>query len=150
MNQYKNLNQIENRLEELYDAGCSDSPEYIELEALANKFANLETERQEKVSQAIALERKRIESIKALLLAGDLDVIDAFGMQEFGEDYEVAVEGTNHVVYSMVAREDQQARHLCNSAEEARLKLRKLVWDRLYTKYVRSGDMTHLSELAQS
>ena len=108
-----------------------------ELDDFAERFNRQQTKKKE----AEQKELERIVHIKAQLIAGNLDVIDTFGMQEFGGDYEVVVEGMSHIVYSKVARDDQENRHSFNDQESARIKLRKLVWDRMYTKYVRSGEI---------
>ena len=116
-----------------------------ELDQIANRRSETQAQRQE-LKQA---EAARVANIRAMLVAGNLDVIDTFGMEEFGEDYETIVEGSEHIVYSKVARDDQASRHALPTQDDARAKLRKLVWDRLYTKYVRSGELDHLSELAK-
>lgn len=106
------------------------------------------TRSQQKEAQAKQATLARNALIRESLLAGDLNVIDAFGIPEFGEDYEVTVEGESHVVYSKVANDLQENRWIFSESDSAVSKFRKLVWDRLYSKYVRSGEVGHLSELA--
>jgi hypothetical protein len=115
-----------------------------ELDAIARSH----TKRQEAEKKAIAERTERFAHIKAQLIAGDINVIDAFGIPEFGDDYETVIEGNNYVVYSKVASDNQNNRHVMNTADEANSKFRKLVWDRLYHKYVRTGEVDNLSELA--
>lgn len=89
-------------------------------------------------------EKQRALDIKAQLEAGDVNVIDIVGIPEFGSDYELCQEADNHVVYSKVALENQENRHVHNSEKDAIKHYRKLIWDRLYTKYVRSGELDSL------
>jgi len=108
--------------------------------------ANL-TWRQEKEKKALETRKVQLAELRAKLEADDQSVIDAFGIPEFGDDYEIIEEGSNHVTYSKVARPDQESRWVFPNREEADRKYRKLVWDRLYSKYVRVGEVDHLSEL---
>lgn len=111
-------------------------------------IANAHTRRQVIEQELEVKKQAMFADIKARMLANDLNVIDAFGIPEFGDDYEVVLEGSTYVVYSKVAADGQNNRHMFNTAEEANSKFRKLVWDRLYHKYVRTGEVSHLSELA--
>jgi hypothetical protein len=113
----------------------------------ADKIANATTVIQQKRVAIAQQQAVQNAVIKAQILAGNLNVIDAFGIPEFGDDYEIALEGSTHVVYSKVASEMQNNRHTFNTFDEANSKMRKLVWDRLYSKYVRQGEVNHLSEL---
>jgi hypothetical protein len=92
---------------------------------------------------------ERIAEIRKMYLSNNFDdVVDMFGIPEFGEDYEIIVEGESHVVYSKVAQPNQEARHPTSSQSEAQRRLRQLVWYRLYDKYVRSGQVDSLTQLA--
>lgn len=130
------------------DSGKLDAITSARYEQELDDIAQGHSKRQASEVAAKAVADQRRADIKAMLLAGNLDVIDTFGMEEFGPDYEVTMEGDVHVVYSKVARDDQENRHHLSSATDAQAKLRKLVWDRMYTKYVRSGEISHLSELS--
>lgn len=114
-----------------------------ELDAFAERF----NQQQAKKKEAEQKEKERIAHIRAQLIAGNQDVIDVFGMQEFGDDYETVIEGTNHIIYSKVARDDQENRHVFNDKDSAYTKLRKLVWDRMYSKYVRTGELDSVFDM---
>lgn len=116
-------------------------------EAELDSFANAHSKHDAKLKEIEQKEIARRANIKQQMLAGNLDVIDAFGMEEFGPDYETIIEGTNHIVYSKVARDDQEHRHMFSNADDAYIKLRKLVWDRMYTKYVRTGELDSVFDL---
>lgn len=98
-------------------------------EAELNTIAERYTKSQEAARAKKAADAIRFAAIKEQLLAGNTNVIDAFGIPEFGEDYEISCEGANHVVYSRVAGDDQNNRHLFKTFDEANSKFRKLVWD---------------------
>lgn len=94
--------------------------------------------------------KKQAEVIRQQVLDGNLSAIDVYGIPEFGGDYEIAVEGQDHVVYSRAARDDQNSRHVLPDHDKANAKYRKLVWDRLYHKYVRTGEVDQLDQLFES
>lgn len=92
-------------------------------------------------------EQARFEEIKKQLQSGDINVIDAVGIPEFGNDYELVKEQTSHIVYSKVANDGQESRHIHEEEKDAVAHYRKLIWDRLYTKYVRSGELDSLRQM---
>ncbi len=146
MNKYKSLTVVENRLEELYDQGLQNTDEYAELEVLAERLADAETNRQDKMKQALERERQRVEAIREAIANEDMDLVQVLGETEFGDDYEICVEGTDHVIYSKVAK-DEQSRWVLSNAEEAEKKQRQLYYYRLYDKYVRTGDADKVGNL---
>jgi len=130
------------------DTNPNLSPAQIEqYEKEIERLADVEAKAHQRVLARKAEEKKRFEEIKAQLQRGDASVIDLFGIPEFGSDYEMIQEGDKHIVYSKVARDDQEHRHIHSSHKDAESHYRKLVWDRLYTKYVRSGEMDSLREM---
>jgi len=118
-----------------------------EYEEQADRLAGLITKSAAKAKARILKEQERLEDIKQRLKSGDESVIDIVGIPEFGQDYELKFEDPNHVVYSHVALEAQQDRHVHPTLNEARSHYRKLIWDRLYTKYVRSGELDSLKQM---
>ena len=113
-----------------------------ELDRLADRYEAAELSRK----NAEAKERARRAEIRAKIEAKDEDFIWTMGTEEFGHDYEVVIEGSSHVVYSKVARDDQDHRHVCDTAEAANRKLRTLLYYRLYDKYVRTGEFDCIAE----
>lgn len=115
-----------------------------ELDAIAERQNRTEAKRKE----AEVLEEQRRANIRALLLANDQDIVGTLGMEEFGDDYELVTEGSDFILYSKVARDGQDHRRVHASADLAHADLRYLVWNRLYSKYVRTGDVDNIGELA--
>lgn len=111
------------------------------------RLADIEAKAHQRILARKQEEKQRFDEIKAKLEAGDANVIDIVGIPEFGNDYELTIEGSNHIVYSKVAREDQEQRHVHLEEKEAVAKYRKLIWDRLYAKYVRSGEYDSLKNM---
>jgi hypothetical protein len=126
-----------------------DLPQHLrdKYELEAAREAEFMAKQQEKAKLAKQEKAARDAELKAKLIAGDVNIIDTHGIPEFGDDYEILKEGERHVVYSRVAREDQESRWMFLDDESANSKYRKLIWDRLYSKYVRVGEVDHLSEL---
>lgn len=116
-------------------------------EAELDNIADCHTKTQQKQAEAGRVEEQRRTEIRERILAGDEDLIETLGSEEFGSDYETVHEGSEFVVYSKVCRDHQDSRHPCPTAEAARLKLRRLLWDRLYTRYVRGGEVDSLKQL---
>lgn len=112
-----------------------------------DRFAEAYNTRELKRKQTQESERARIKAIKAKILENDEDFIAHFGEEEFGEDYELVEEGTEFVIYSKVARDDQEHRRTHGSLEEAKNDLRYLYYNRLYDRYVRGGELDVLGEL---
>ncbi len=141
------MNSREDWLNDQLDRDDLTSAQRSKYEAELDAIAKRYSDRQAKIGAVHAAEKARTAEIRAQILAGNTDIIETFGVEEFGSDYEEVVEGSNYVVYSKVATDAQNNRHVFNSKDEAHAKFRKLVWDRLYSKYVRSGELSHLSEL---
>lgn len=140
----KTIQWYENQLNTNTNLTPSQIEEYEnEIERLADIEAKAYYRAQEKKVE----ERKRFEEIKAKVQSGDANVIDIVGIPEFGGDYDMCQEGGKHIVYSKVANDQQEHRHVHNTAKEAESHYRKLIWDRLYTKYVRSGDYDSLRQM---
>lgn len=140
----KTIAWYENQLNNNQNLSNTQIEEY---EAAIERLADIEAKAHERVVARQKAEKQRLQEIKAKLQAGDVNVIDAFGIPEFGSDYELIKEQTGHVIYSKVAREDQESRHLHNTEGEAVAHYRKLIWDRLYTKYVRTGEIDSLRDM---
>ena len=135
-----------NRLSWLEDQLDNDSlPQALrdKYEREAASLAEAMTKREVKERAAI-LER---DQLRARLIAEDLSVVDTHGIPEFGDDYEVLIENTNHVVYSKVSRQGQVDRWVLSTPEKAEAKRRQLIYYRLYDKYVRDGEIAKLDEL---
>jgi hypothetical protein len=115
-----------------------------ELEAHAERHERAQEAK--KLAEQVEIARKA--EIRAMLLKNDIDLVAHLGEQEFGDDYEIVLEGTEHVVYSKVARDDQNHRRPHKTREAAEHDLRYLFYNRLYSKYVRTGDVDGLGELA--
>lgn len=113
----------------------------------ADKLAMQLTMAQKHQKEAKEARDKEIAFLREQLQNGNLSAIDTHGIPEFGEEYEIVREGNSYVVYSRAAREDQNDRHVFTDYESANSKYRKLIWDRLYHKYVRTGEVEHLSKL---
>lgn len=97
-----------------------------------------------KKAEAEAKEAARRADIRARILAGEADFITKLGEDEFGGDYELVQEGDDFIVYSKVARDDQTHRRTHDSLEKAQHDLRYLYYNRMYSKYVRSGELDAL------
>lgn len=144
MSGHKSIEWYENQLETNTRLTPAQIEEYEnEIERLADVEARAYNRAQEKKAE----ERKRFEEIKAKVQSGDANVIDVVGIPEFGNDYDLCQESGQHVVYSKVANEQQENRHVHKTAKEAESHYRKLIWDRLYNKYVRSGDYDSLRQM---
>lgn len=118
-----------------------------EYEAEADRSANVEMQVKQRIKDKVQAERMRFEEIKAKVQAGEASAIDLFGIPEFGNDYELSKEQNNYVVYSKVALETQNDRHVSPLEKDAITHYRKLIWDRLYTKYVRTGEFDSLRKM---
>lgn len=111
------------------------------------RLADVEAKAHQRILARKQEEKKRFDDIKAKLEAGDVNVIDVVGIPEFGNDYELIIEANKYVVYSKVANDGQDSRHTHDEEEDAVAHYRKLIWDRLYTKYVRSGEYDSLRHM---
>lgn len=91
---------------------------------------------------------RRVAEIRQLLIDGDGDVVDLYGLEEFGQDYGTDLDGSGvwHVT-STVARADQANSWSFELEVDARRQLRSLIYDRMYYKYVRLGRVDGLQEL---
>lgn len=102
-----------------------------------------------KRAAALEAEKTRRAEIRARILAEDSDYVQALGEEEFGSDYDIIEEGGSFVVYSKVARDDQEHRRIHPTLEAANADLRYLFYNRLYTKYVRTGEADNIVDLTQ-
>ena len=80
-------------------------------ETEADKIANGISAIQERQQKAREERRAHFQALKQQLQSGNLSAIDTHGIPEFGSDYEIVQEGSNHVVYSRVAADGQNDRH---------------------------------------
>lgn len=119
-------------------------------ESEAEHLAESLTLRQDKERELKVAKKNNLISLRTQLLAGDLSVVDTHGIPEFGDDYEVVVEGVEHIVYSKVAREWQDTRRVHTTAESADSDYRYLIYNRLYDRYVRAGDTGSLDDLLEA
>lgn len=115
-----------------------------ELEAIAERFEVVSF----KKKAAAKAEANRRAEIRRRLLENDEDLVLTLGQEEFGEDYEITQEGDDFVIYSKVARDNQTHRRVHASQEAADKDFRYLLFNRLYDKYVRSGEEEAIWDLA--
>lgn len=115
-----------------------------ELDAIAEELTRGQSSRVETAKR----EAERRAEIRERILANDEDFIQTLGQEEFGGDYEIIEEGSEVVVYSKVARDDQEHRRPHPDMEAAQADLRYLLYNRLYSCYVRTGEVDGLKELA--
>lgn len=101
-----------------------------------------------KKKQAEEKEAIRRAEIRLRIEAEDMDFVWTLGEEEFKDDYEIVVEGVEFVLYSKVARDDQTNRRPHETMEKAQFDLRYLYYNRLYTKYVRRGEVDAIIEVA--
>lgn len=140
---FKNIDWYERQLE-----NPNLPPEKVEeYEREIERLADIEARAYAKSLERKQEEKKRLEEIRAQIQSGDANVIDVVGIPEFGDDYELSKEGDRFIVYSKVAMDTQENRHIHDTEKEAVSHYRKLIWDRLYSKYVRSGDYDSLKEI---
>jgi len=144
MSTQKSLKWYEDQLE--FNNNLSDE-QIAEYEAAADQLVDRELKIKQKIRDQADEARIRFEEIKAKVAAGEASAIDLFGIPEFGPDYELSKEQNDHVVYSKVARDDQENRHVYKTEVEAIAHYRKLIWDRLYSKYVRTGEFDSLRKM---
>ena len=115
----------------------------IELDLLASKYT-LSLLKQKELNE---LKLARLKELRAKIATNDIDFIETFGAQEFGSDYEIIQESTSFVLYSYIARDNQDNRRVHATREAADADLRYLLYNRLYDKYVRSEELETLIEL---
>ena len=106
----------------------------------------------------IALHAQRMAAFKAAIATGTAGnmskyqlieyVISTLGDLEFADDYEIIQEGADQVLYSKVARDDQEHRHVHANVPDAEWNKRQLIYYRLYNKYVREEEVSNIAELA--
>lgn len=124
------------------------SSQIEEYEEEIERLAEIEARTYNRMLERQQEEKRKFAEIKAKVEAGDANVIDLFGIPEFGNDYELCEESNgDHVVYSKVANENQDNRHVHKTEKEATSHYRKLIWDRLYNKYVRTGEYDSLRKM---
>ena len=106
-------------------------------EAEADRLANGLTLIQQKQAARTQEELNKIADISALFQAKDVNTLVSKYGHEFIDDYEILVEGSDHVVYSSVSRESQSNRWICKDEEEAISKRNQLLYYRVYDHYMR-------------
>lgn len=116
-----------------------DLPEALRIQynSEADDIANRNTKQQEK-NRAAELDRQyKIATISDMIDMGRTDQLVAMYGDEFVGDYETRKEGDEQVIYSSVARDDQPSRWVCPSEDEAKAKLKQLLYYRIYDHYYR-------------
>lgn len=116
-------------------------------EAELDEIAITISVRKTRLEEAKNKERARLTEIRRRLLENDQDLVATLGQEEFGCDYELTQEGDTFVVYSKVAKDNQEHRRLHGSLDSAQKDLRYLFYNRLYDKYVRAGEIDNLVDL---
>lgn len=144
MSGHKTIEWYERQLETNTKLTPSQIEEY---ESEIERLADIEARAYNRAQQKKAEERKRFEELKAEFLSKSKDAAIAQGLAEFGNDYEIRAEGSDYVVYSKVARDFQQDRRVHKTEEDAKKDLDYLIYNRMYDKYVRSGDYDSLKEM---
>jgi hypothetical protein len=103
----------------------------------ASKLADIESAMQER---RVAYQRElqlKVNQIKELYEGGSRrELVRLYG-HEFIDDYEIRKEGNEHIVYSSVARDFQNARWVEATEQGANEKIVELLGHRVYDHYVR-------------
>ena len=103
----------------------------------ADMLARAATEAQANRRKATLELQNKINNIKTLYEGGSRrELVKLYG-HEFIDDYETRTEGDEFVVYSHVARDFQNTRWVCFSADMAEEKIVELLGHRVYDHYVR-------------
>lgn len=134
---------MKNRLEWLeYQLENVNLPDNVreQYESEADKLASHETKQQEKTKLAELDKQYKIATISDMIDMGRTDQLVAMYGDEFVGDYETRKEGDEQVIYSSVARDDQPGRWVCPSDDEAKAKLKQLLYYRIYDHYYRNRD----------
>lgn len=118
-----------------------------ELDSIAEMLTRTQEARKAAAKAALESKMARLTEIREKVLKNDRDFILTFGAEEFSHDYEVRQEGTEVVVYSHAAKDFQENRRVHANMELALADLRYLYYNRLYDRYVRSGELDELLEL---
>lgn len=133
-----------NRIEALTKMMTTCSPEMRPLyqQQLDRELAELK-------DTHLEAERKRLVVVETIK-SGDDNAITALAELEFGGDYRVHTpdDGITWITVSDVARLDQAGEYEFDTVARAYSKRRWLMLQRLYSKYVRTGEVSSLSELA--
>lgn len=129
------------------NAGNLSPEKAAEFEAELDQIADQITKGQQANKEASIREAARRAEMREKILLNDADVIFVMGQEEFGSDYEIRIEGFEFVVYSHVARDDQESRRTHITMELAMADLRYLYYNRLYDRYVRTNEVVALIEL---
>jgi hypothetical protein len=99
----------------------------------------------EMIEQYEATEKlQRVRAERKKIAEGMDDAAFALAEEEFGEDYTVELFNNTWRVISDVAREHHPGEYYFNTQTEAHAKYRWLVLQRLYDKYVRTGEATSI------
>jgi hypothetical protein len=103
----------------------------------ADDLASRETKQQEKTKATELDKQYKIACIADMIDSNHTDQLVAAYGDEFVGDYETRREGTEHVIYSSVARDDQPSRWPCPTEDDAKAKLKQLLYYRIYDHYYR-------------
>ena len=141
---HKSIEWYENQLETNTKLTPAQIEEY---ENAIERLADIEARAYNRAQEAKAEERKKFEALKAAVISGNKKAYLAQGLHEFGGDYEVRVEGNDHVVYSKVTRDHQEHRRVHKTSNDAQSDLEYLIYNRMYDKYVRGGDYNSLKNI---
>lgn len=94
-----------------------------------------------KIADGLSIIQKKQVALKqeliTLLKNKDVNGLVATYGADYISDYDIVIEGTDHVVYSHVSRDDQNGRWVCKSAQEAEDKRNQLLYWRLYNYHMR-------------
>jgi hypothetical protein len=124
-------------LEEQLENGDLDEETRAKYEREANSIAEAQTAAQRARKQKEQELKLKINNIKSLYEGGSRkELVKLYG-DEFIQDYETIQEGEEFVVYSAVARDFQNTRWVCTSAQTAEEKIVELLGHRVYDHYVR-------------
>lgn len=104
----------------------------------ADDIANRNTKQQEKNKMTELDRQYKIATISDMVDMGKTDQLVAMYGDEFVGDYDTRKEGEEQVIYSSVAKDDQPSRWVCTSEDEAKAKLRQLLYYRIYDHYYRN------------
>lgn len=116
------------------DLSLSDRAKF---EVEAARLADDISKRQEREREAERERNAMVRRIQELYHTENFAALYQLHGHEFKNDYEILIEGEEHVVYSSVARDNQPSRWPCPSEQKAKSKLYQLVGYRIYDHYCR-------------
>ena len=124
-------------LEDQLDNDELDEKTRLKYEQEANAIAERTSNAQAKLKAEELIKQEKIETISSMIDAGKIDTLIINYGDEFIGDYETRSEGSEFVVYSHVAKDNQPSRWPCSSEEQSNAKVRQLVYYRIYDTYYR-------------